>query len=145
MTVIPGLSVKGLAGLEAALTRGAAQADLAARANVQVAAATLIREAQANFEGEHKRHQPHVPNSGGYPNVVTGTLRRSIQSDGLRTLGPALYSTKVGPTTKYGRAIELGNPHSHSGAYPYFGPAVRRVRGKIGSIAALNWSRMIRF
>lgn len=143
MTVIPNTVVRGLGDLEAALTRGQAQAALAARANVQVAALELIREAQSDFAGAHRKGQPHVPNPNNYPNVVTGTLRRSISSDGIKSLGPALYSTTVGPRTVYARRVELGlHP---TGAYPYFGPAVKRVRARIGTVAASNWARLVRF
>lgn len=143
MTVIQNTAVTGVRELQAALTRGMAQADLAARANVQLASLELIKEAQANFSGSHRKGYPHVPNGNNYPNVVTGTLRRSIISDGIRPLGPAFYSTKVGPTTKYGRRVELGlHP---TGAYPYFGPAVKRVRAKVNTIAAANWAKLIRF
>lgn len=143
--IIPGLAVKGLGALEAALTRGEAQVELAARANVQLASLELIKQAQSNFSGSHRKHQRHIPNGNNYPNVVTGTLRRSIRSDGLRTIAPGVVSTKVGPTTVYGRAIELGNPHSHSGAYPYFGPAVKRVRAKVATTALAVWAKTVRF
>jgi hypothetical protein len=143
--IVPGFAVKGLGALEAALTRGEAQVELAARANVQLASLELIKQAQANFSGSHRKHQRHIPNANNYPNVVTGTLRRSIQSDGLRSVAPGVVSTKVGPTTVYGRAIELGNPHSRSGAYPYFGPAVKRVRAKTAGLATANWAKFIRF
>ncbi|MGN6724113.1 MAG: hypothetical protein ACTHJM_16015 [Marmoricola sp.] len=145
MSVIPRFAVRGLGDLEAALTRGMGQAALAARSNVELLALDLIKEAQANFSGSHAKGRPHISSANGYPNVVTGTLRRSIQSDGIKAIGPAIYSTRVGPSTVYARAIELGNPRSRSGAYPYFGPAAKRVRAKAGAIATANWSRIIKF
>ncbi|MGN6592004.1 MAG: hypothetical protein ACTHJX_03815 [Terriglobales bacterium] len=145
MSVVPKFAVRGLGDLEAALTRGMGQAGLAARTSVQMVAADLIKEAQANFSGSHAKHRPRIPNAHNYPNVVTGTLRRSIQSDGIRSFGPAAYSTRVGPSTVYARAVELGNPRSHSGAYPYFGPAAKRIRAKAGAIATANWSRIVKF
>jgi hypothetical protein len=136
------ISIRGLSGLEAAFTRGAAQADLAARSVVQVGALELVKEAQANFSGSHRKGQPHIPNGNNFPNVVSGTLRRSIQSDGVRAFGPAAYSTRVGPSTVYGRRVELGL--APTGPHPYFGPAVKRMRPKLAASAVTAWSK-IRF
>lgn len=131
----------GLEDLEKAVVRVGAQVDLAAKANVSIAAATLIRDAQNNFEGTHKKGQPHV--GGAKPNVVTGNLRRSIMADSTKHLGMGIYSTTVGPTMKYGRRVELGL--APTGAYPYFGPAAAVVRREMAAIATANWARYIKF
>lgn len=134
----------GIEGFEAALKRGEVQTELAARTIVAQGAAMTIREAQKNFIGAHARGRPHVPNSGGYPNVVTGTLRRSITSDGIRHEGLGMYSTRVGPSTVYARAIELGRP-GHNRPYPYFGPGVKRTRTLVRSAAVATWAGALRF
>jgi hypothetical protein len=131
----------GLEDLEKAVVRAGVQADAAAAANVKVAAATLIRDAQNNFQGTHKKGQPHV--GGNNPNVVTGNLRRSIMADSTNHYGMGVYSTKVGPTMKYGRRVELGL--APTGAYPYFGPAAAQLRREMAAIATANWARFIKF
>jgi hypothetical protein len=131
----------GLEDLEKAVVRAGVQADAAARANTNLAAATLIRDAQNNFQGSHKKGQPHV--GGDKPNVVTGNLRRSIMADSTKSFGMGIYSTQVGPTMKYGRRVELGL--APTGAYPYFGPAAAKLRAELGAIATANWARFIKY
>lgn len=132
----------GITELEKAFTRVGAQADVAARANVDAASAILIRDAQSNFEGAHKKGQPHV--GGAKPNIVTGTLRRSIRGEGVKHYGMGMYTNTVGPTTKYGRRVELGMS-GHGGAYPYFGPAAKQLRKEMVSIATANWAKHLKF
>jgi hypothetical protein len=131
----------GLEDLEKAVTRAGEQAEAAAAANVKVASMTLIKDAQNNFEGSHKKGQPHV--GGDKPNVVTGNLRRSIMADSLNHYGMGIWSTRVGPTMKYGRRVELGL--APTGAYPYFGPAAAKLRAEMGAIATANWARYIKY
>lgn len=123
-----------VAAMDAAISAGS-------REIVSLAAARVIADAQANFVGSHRKGAPHV--GGDKPNVVSGTLRRSIRGDGMRMDALGSWTTRVGPQTVYARAIELGNPHSHSGAYPYFGPAVLKNRGLITAIAIGAWSKAI--
>jgi Bacteriophage HK97-gp10, putative tail-component len=132
---------KGLEEMEKAFTRAGVQADLAARENVRVAAMSLVRDAQNNFQGSHKKGQPHV--GGDKPNIVTGNLRRSIMADSMKHYGMGVYSTSVGPTMKYGRRVELGL--APTGAYPYFGPAAKQLRAEMGAIATANWARFIKY
>ena len=54
-----------------------------------------------------------------------------------------VYSTRVGPTMKYGRRVELGL--APTGAYPYFGPAAKVVRAEMAAIATANWARFIKY
>lgn len=130
----------GVREFESALRKVAAQADLAARRNVAEAAAFLEKKAKENFEGHHKKGQPHE--GGDKPNVVSGTLRRSIRHTPVTRLGFANYGTSVGPSTIYARSVELGN-YPGANAYPYFGPAYQDLRGEYGAIAARNWGRFI--
>jgi HK97 gp10 family phage protein len=113
---------------------------------IQVAAETEAR-AKANFHGSHKRGRPHV--GGEKPNIVSGTLRRSIMfTPPARIAGG--YSTTVGPTTEYGRRVELGFKGTDSlgrrynqPAFPYFGPAVKETRVRAHEIAVTNWAAAI--
>lgn len=131
----------GMEDLEKAFVRAGAQADAAAAANVKIAAATLIRDAQANFQDGKKGDRHH--GSGEKPFSITGTLRRSIMADSTKHYGMGVYSTQVGPTMKYGRRVELGL--APTGAYPYFGPAAAVVRAEMAAIATANWARFIKF
>ena len=131
----------GIADLEKAFVRAGVQVDAAAKANVSVAAMTLIKDAQNNFQGSHKKGEPHT--GGDKPNIVTGNLRRSIMADSINHFGMGVYSTQVGPTMKYGRRVELGL--APTGAYPYFGPAAAVLRREMAAIATANWARFIKF
>lgn len=131
----------GIDQLQAAFVRAGSQVDAAARANVTQASLILIKDAQGNFEGSHKKGQPHV--GGSKPNIVTGNLRRSIMADSLIHVAMGEYSTSVAPTAKYGRRVELGL--APTGAYPYFGPAAASLRRQMASIAAANWERHIKY
>lgn len=130
----------GVSEFERALKKVAAKADAAARRNVVEGAALVEKLAKANFEGSHKRGKPHE--GGDKPNVVTGTLRRSIRHDPVTRFRFADYGTKVGPHTIYARSVELGN-YAGANRYPYFEPAVEEAHGLFASIADRNWRRFI--
>lgn len=116
---------------------------------VQVAAEVEAR-AKKNFVGSHKAWEPHVPNGPpDRPNIVTGTLRRSIRATAMTKLAGG-YTTMVGPTTEYGRRVELGFKGTDSrgrtydqSAFPYFGPAVAEVRVRAREIALTNWTSAV--
>lgn len=119
------------------------------KTTIQVGA-ELEARAKANFEGAHRRGQPRVPNADNKPNIVTGTLRRSIRATTTGRIA-AGYTISVGPSTVYGRRVELGFKGTDSmgrnynqPAYPYFGPAVREVRLRATEIATLNWAAATR-
>jgi len=111
--------------------------------------AEVERAAKANFEGAHRRNEPRVPNSSNKPNIVTGTLRRSIRTTGVQRLAGG-YSTTVGPTAIYGRRVELGFTGADSRgrrynqpAYPFFGPGVKEVRLRVHEISVRNWTAAV--
>lgn len=133
---------RGFADMDAALKRAMVQADLAAREIVAVASAELIRDAMANFEGAHRKGEAHV--GGNKPNIVTGNLRRSIRGSGIARGAWGEYKQTVGPTTVYGRAVEMGRP-GRSRAFPYFGPAAAGVRVRMDGISTLIWSKYLKF
>lgn len=120
----------------------------AAREAVAETAAMVERDAKANFQGAHKRGQPHT--GGDKPNVVTGTLRRSIKADPIRRYSLAEYGTVVAPRAIYGRRVELGWPHSDgqvghgvTRAFPFFGPAAKKAREEFPRVTAEKWSRFL--
>ncbi|QAY16127.1 hypothetical protein SEA_SONALI_15 [Arthrobacter phage Sonali] len=112
-----------------------------AHANVSEASALLIRKAMLNHEGAHRRNEPRVPNASNFPNIVTGTLRRSIRSSGIARTGPSSFEATVGPTAIYGRRVELG--YHGKGSYPFFGPAVKETLPLMSAIAAKNAARLV--
>ena len=88
----------------------------------------LEREAKINANtGTHKRGEGHIPGTGPGPNVVTGTLRRSITTEVRYGFGA--YIATVGPTVEYARAVELGNPKWGGKRYPYLIPAAGKLIG----------------
>lgn len=137
-----GISVawEGLKGLYDALHDRVQEADAAAKLIVSKSAAVVIAASKKQFAGAHAKGKPHE--GGDQPNVVTGYLRRSIIAEGITRAGFGEYSTRVGPTAIYGRAVELG---LRNGAkYPYFEPAVREVQPALQAIADEEWAKVAR-
>lgn len=130
---------EGVDAFKAALKELTVKAELAAKANAQEAAAMVVRQAMSNFEGAHKKGEPHV--GGARPNIVTGNLRRSIRSSAIVRTGPARFEATVGPTAIYGRRVELG--YHGKGSYPFFGPAVNTVQGRLQDVATRNWAKYL--
>lgn len=134
----------------AKLDKIAARADATARSNIVEGAALVEKLAKRNFEGSHARGEPHV--GGDKPNVVSGTLRRSIHHSPIIRLGLGYYATRIGPSTVYGRRVELGyigdpgggRGHQTTRSFPYFEPAVGVARPEFYAIGARGWARAIR-
>lgn len=137
-------NVVGLRELEAALTRVGRQVEAASRGLATDGAHLVEAAAKRNFEGSHKRGEPHV--GGDKPNVVTGTLRRSIRSLPPERAGVGEWVVRVGPTVVYGRRVELGyaggpgRGHAHTRPFPYFTPAVRSTATAVFEIARARWA-----
>ncbi|HEY3718368.1 MAG TPA: hypothetical protein VGL39_27915 [Jatrophihabitantaceae bacterium] len=135
------MPVLGLKELTAALHKVSAEADLAARATVLDAAKLLETAAKHNFGGAHKKGEPHVPafqNGHPIPNVVTGTLRRSIRHDPLTRYGLGEWGTRVGPSTAYSRRVELEY------GYAFFTPAAEGIASKLPEIGAAHWRKFLK-
>src|SRR5258708_5251694 len=135
---MPGIEWTGIPEFAAALTRTVERASVEARAAVAEVAGLLEKTAKQEASGRPG------------PNVVTGTLRRSIVHDPITPWGVGGWQTKVGPTVIYGRRIELGfhgadslgRAYNHHG-YSYFGPAYARVTPMIPAIYAKHWARAL--
>lgn len=136
------MPVVGMGELFAAIDRITAEAAVVAKSIVTSGAAQTVRAAQENFEGTHKKGEPHV--GGPKPNVVTGMLRRSIKFTPPERLGLFEYSSQIGPTTVYGRAVELGYAARNMRPFPYFTPAAKQVMERLPAEAAAAWSRFLR-
>lgn len=102
------------------------QLEEGARTFVVESTAMVTREAQVNASsGSHPRGQGHTPGTGPGPNVVSGTLRRSIKPTPVTRISEG-WSGTTGPTAIYGRKVELGDAGWASGVkFPYLGPAIR--------------------
>ena len=110
---------------------GIAQAGLAIQRQAQINANTGTRRR----EGSRIIPPKHIGPSGSGPNVITGTLRRSIRTS--VSFGFDSYIAVIGPTVEYARAVELGSPRWKSGVkYPYLEPAAIDLikSGKINRI-----------
>ena len=129
----------GMKELFGAIEKVSLQADAGAREIVAKSAAVMEAAAKANFSGAHKKGMPHV--GGDQPNVVTGTLRRSIRTDPIVRAGVAEYATKVAPRVVYARRVELGWKGSRG--YPYFKPGAESSKPKFKAIAAEVWRRFL--
>ncbi len=138
--------MEGISELKAALTRLAAEGDTAAKQVVARGAAQIEAAAKGNFAGTHSKGEKHVEATvGGHaaPNVVSGTLRRSITHEPIKRYGVADFGTTVGPTAIYARAVELGKT-PESAAYPYFIPAVKASEPKLAQIYETTWAEYLR-
>lgn len=120
----------GLNEVYAAIDRVSTQADTAAKAIVTQGAAAVEAAIKSHFSGSHAKGQPHV--GGSEPNVVTGTLRRSIRADPVAQVGAGEFGTKVGPRTVYARRVELG--YRGTGGYPYTHPGYADAMPKLEAI-----------
>lgn len=126
---------EGVDDMDAALDVLFERAEDAVKAVVTKSSMILVRNAQANFEGSHRRGEPHV--GGSKPNIVSGNLRRSIKADPVTKLGRGEYGTSVAPRMIYGRRVELGFKGSR--AYPYFTPAVESSTEAIRQVGIDTW------
>lgn len=85
-----------------------ARVNAATRDAVALGGHEIEREAKLGFVGDHARGQPHV--GGNQPNVVSGSLRRSIKliPESPFSTGVGQWQVSIAPTLIYGRRIELG-------------------------------------
>lgn len=83
--------------------------------------------------------------------VVSGTMRRSVHTEGPTPRGVGVFGTRVGPSVIYARRFELGytGPDSLGRVFaqtprPFMAPAVRESRLKVAALAASEWRKAIR-
>lgn len=123
----------GMDEVMAQLTGMVTKAQAAARESVAGAAAIVEKKAKGNFQGHHRKGEPHIGGPRSYPNVVSGTLRRSITHTRVREIAFGQFVTTVGPTAKYGRRVELEY------GYAFFAPAREESLPAIQSWALSRW------
>jgi hypothetical protein len=135
-----GIHVVGLKEVLSAFDKVVAESVAVASVIVVEGAVVVEAAAKANFEGSHRKGMPHV--GGAKPNVVSGTLRRSIRHTPVVREGLAGAMVAVGPTVIYARRVELG--YNGSQGYPFFTPGVDDSRDKLLEIARRHWTRTTR-
>ena len=141
--------VFGLTEINAALSKVIKDSQEVARVIVAEAGLRVVTAARENFQGVHPLHGQHV--GGLHPNVVTGTLRRSIGNSGIHVRGFGEAVTTVGPRTIYSRRVELGFHGTDSAGrsfrqppHPYFIPAVVEAIPSFREIAHRRWLQSTR-
>lgn len=112
------------------------RAQAGARETVVGSAAIVEAQVKANFIGSHRKGEPHVGGPGSYPNVVSGTLRRSVTHTPVTEVGLATFASTVGPTTKYGRRVELEY------GYAFVEPARQQSLPKVAAYSMTVWKRV---
>jgi hypothetical protein len=137
--------LKSIEGLEDKIEK-------AAQLGVAMAGLAIEREAKINANngvrvrvGNKIIPPKHIGPSGSGPNVITGTLKRSITT--RVRVGFGTYIADVGPTVVYARAVELGSPIWKSGVkYPYLTPAADKLihNGTLQKIFVQRVSQVIR-
>jgi hypothetical protein len=144
------LTIQNLDATLKALTHNADLIEQAAVYGLSQVALAIERQAKQNFQGKRRRvktknsyrYEPamHVGPSGGFPNVITGNLRRSINTK-LRH-GFGVYTAEVGPSAIYGRTVEQGSPRWKSGvSYPYLRPAYDDIAKRADQIFTQAFKR----
>lgn len=136
------MPVIGLREFQAALVKVSSEADRASARSVTRMAGMVEAAVKGNFQGSHAKGEPRVKTSPARPNVVSGTLRRSVRSDPIERRGVADFATQVGPRTVYARAVEKGI-RPGSPAYPYFEPGVEHERPKFPAVTAEEWRKFL--
>lgn len=105
---MPSINVEGADDFNAAIDALIRRVNDATRSAVATGGHLIERNAKNEFQGDHGKGEPHI--GGRNPNVVSGTLYRSIKliPPTPEPIGPGTWRVSVAPTTKYGRRIELG-------------------------------------
>ncbi len=99
------------------------------------------RMAIGAFQGAHAPGFPHE--GGDRPNRASGHLQASITPSPISMTGRGRYEILVGPTTVYGRIIELGGRIPAAGTVPmsWFSPWLGRQMYK-NTVTLAGWAYM---
>lgn len=132
------LTTQNLSQVLGALTQQADKYEQAVAYGISQVAFAFEREAKKNFSGTRRRVAGHIEPryhvGGDKPNVITGNLRRSINTKIVRGFDGS-YKATVGPSMVYARAVEKGLPDWKRGrGYPYIEPAYNSVKPQVLSL-----------
>lgn len=136
--------VFGISAVEKALDAIVVQANEAAKHIVERGQAVVEAETKKQFTGAHKRGTKTTAAPGHPPDVVTGALRRSIQSD-QPAITPLAVTGHVFPSVVYARIQELGGVAgrgAHLPARPYLRPAYEKSQPKLRAIGLEEWAHI---
>ncbi len=100
------VTFEGVSDTIAAIQAWADRTKVATLRGTEKSGEFLQSAARSNFVGTHPYSYPHV--GGDRPNIVSGQLQESIVPTPVMPEGDGRYTIYVGPTTVYGRIIELG-------------------------------------
>lgn len=104
----------------------------------------MEREIKAELSlGSHAPGEPTGSAPGEPPDLVTGDLRRSVQTDGPRQETTSSWSGEVGPTTEYARIQELGGVAGHGvvlPARPYVAPTLEKMQPAMLAVMRAEWA-----
>ena len=141
------LHVSGIDGVIAALEKMAVESVAANLRIVQRGQAVLEAEAKKSFTGAHAKGAPTTSRPGSPPDVVSGTLRRSIKSSTAAPDGAYGAKGSVYPTAVYARIMELGGRTGRGGrttlpARPFLQPAYVKALPRLREIAVEEWRKL---
>ena len=134
-------SVFGVDAVKAALDRIVAESAAASVRIVKRAEVVVEANVKKQFTGSHARGEPTTSAPGSPPDVVTGTLRRSITSSPVSMSGFAAVGS-VYPTAVYSRIQELGG--NGLPARPYMQPGYEASLTRLQKIATEEWAKATR-
>jgi hypothetical protein len=160
--------VSNMAQVQSALNKRIALIDRASYVIVEESGKAIRKAAQAKFRGrplgsvrkkgelgpKYKTKGVHVNKKtgaitsfapiNGRPTNRTGHLADSIQFETLH-VAPGRWGVTVGPTMKYGRAVELGSPKWKTGnKFPYLQPGYEEALPYIQEVYRQTWNRALR-
>ena len=79
----------------------------------------------------------------GQPTQRSGNLQASIQYE-TRKMATMTYGVTIGPTMKYGRAVELGSPRWKTGnKFPYMRPGYEASKEELSHMYRQAWARVL--
>lgn len=134
-------SISNINEIIAALTAAGTAAGEASVTIVTRGQVVVENASKSSFTGAHQRGSPTTSTPGAPPDVVTGTLRRSIVSSAVQPFSDGSATGQIYPTVIYARIQELGGRGLP--ARPYMQPAYEQVKPRLQEIAAEEWARII--
>ena len=135
------MSVLGVPELIAALDKMVVAATAANLRIINRSEAVVNANIKKQFTGAHQRGKPTTSSPGSPPDVVTGTLRRSVTST-TPVLHGFMATGSVYPSAVYARIQELGGRGLP--ARPYTAPGGQSSLPAIQQIALEEWGQAVR-
>ena len=131
-------AVHGVSEVIAALDKILAQVEAGNLRIIKRSQAVVNANIKKQFTGAHRKGTPTTSSPGSPPDVVTGTLRRSIISE-APTMSGFTARGRVYPSMIYGRIQELGGRGLPP--RPYTAPGLAASTSAIQAIAVEEWGK----